>query len=151
MKYYFFLILIMVRCQSTSHSTSEIHTVMEQWHDDAANGQLESYFDAIHDNGYYLGTDKTENWSKSEFYTFCKPHFEDGKGWDFETEDRTVKFSEDGKFAWFHEILDTWMGPCRGSGVLVSTVDGWKIMQYNLTILVDNDDVDAYLEIIKEE
>ncbi|MFY0627525.1 MAG: nuclear transport factor 2 family protein [Reichenbachiella sp.] len=131
-------------------SSSEIDEVLNQWHADAATGQLDSYFEAIHDDGHFLGTDKTEDWSKEEFYQFCIPHFEDGKAWDFKPTNRKVYFTPEGKTSWFSEILDTWMGPCRGSGVLISTNNGWKITQYNLTILVDNDDVDSYLEVVKK-
>ena len=36
-------------------------------------------------------------------------------------------------------VVGTRMGPCRGTGVLRKTADGWRIAQYSLTLLVPND------------
>jgi len=117
----------------------------------AAQANFNDYFGAIHQAGRFLGTDATERWTKVEFSKFSKPFFDKGKAWDFKPKDRIVFIDVGGKYAWFDEVLDTWMGPCRGSGILMKTTDGWKIMQYNLAILVANGDVSAYLELIGKE
>jgi len=55
------------------------------------------------------------------------------------------------KTAWFEETLDTWMGDCRGSGVLIYQSSIWKIKHYNLAIAVPNDVVKDYIKLLKKE
>ena len=52
-----------------------------------------------------------------------------------------------GKIAWFDEVLDTWMKDCRGSGVFVKRKGVWKLMQYNLTVLIENEKVQEFIEL----
>jgi hypothetical protein len=52
--------------------------------------------------------------------------------------------------AWFDEVLDTWMGLSRGSGVIILTSDGWKIKHYVLSVTVPNEDIKAVIEAKKE-
>ncbi|UXP31307.1 nuclear transport factor 2 family protein [Reichenbachiella agarivorans] len=129
----------------------EIGQLLNKWHLAAAHADLEAYFEFMADDGYYLGTDQFEVWTKDEFYGFCKPYFDQKKTWDFTVERRKIFLTEDKKTAWFEEVLSTWMGSCRGSGVLVLTEEGWKLKQYNLAVLVSNDDIQDYLKILKEK
>ncbi|MBX2816006.1 MAG: nuclear transport factor 2 family protein [Saprospiraceae bacterium] len=130
----------------------EINTVMNGWHEAATRADARAYFDRMHDTGIFLGTDETENWDKEEFYNFAKPYFDKGRAWDFTTKERNVFFSEGGDVAWFNELLETWMGPCRGSGVLTKDASGeWRIDQYNLAMLVPNDLVQDYIALRKSK
>ncbi|MBS9766494.1 MAG: nuclear transport factor 2 family protein [Flavobacteriaceae bacterium] len=52
--------------------------------------------------------------------------------------------------AWFDELLDTWMGICRGSGVLEKTAKGWKIRHYVLSVTVPNEDTQKVVSAKKE-
>jgi hypothetical protein len=52
--------------------------------------------------------------------------------------------------AWFDEKLDTWMGICRGSGVVARTKEGWKIKHYVLSVTVPNDKITEFIELVKE-
>lgn len=70
------------------------------------------------DDAIYIGADKTELWSKEQFQAFAKPYFDAGKAWSFKVVSRNIYFSKTGDVAWFDELLNTWMGVCRGSGVL---------------------------------
>ena len=128
-----------------------INRLMDDWHKAATDADLNAYFDKMTDDAVYLGTDITERWTKQQFYEFCKPHFDKGKAWDFTPSNRTVYFSEDMKTAWFEESLDTWMGPCRGSGVLLYKNGEWKIAHYNLAVAVANDVIKQYIELLKKE
>lgn len=126
----------------------EVATFLDAWHVAAANGDAEKYFGAMTPDGVFLGTDATERWTREEFRTWAKPQFDSKKGWNFKATRRNTAFLENNTIAWFDEDLSTWMGPCRGSGVLVKTPEGWKIKQYNLTILVPNEKVQEYLKVI---
>lgn len=129
----------------------QINNILDNWHAAASGANATPYFDLISKDGFYLGTDAGETWSKEEFYKFAKPFFDKGNAWKFVPKSRNVHFSEDNQISWFNEILDTWMGPCRGSGVMKKQANGqWKIMQYNLAILVPNDLVNDYVKMTKE-
>jgi len=127
----------------------QINHLVDKWHKAAAEVNAEAFFGFMSDDCIYIGTDASERWDKKEFYQFAKPYFDNGKAWDFNPEERNVYSSENGEFVWFEELLDTWMGPCRGSGVLKKTSDGWKICHYHLSIAVPNEKIDQYLELIK--
>lgn len=135
----------------TLDARKSVNELMDQWHIDAATADFDGYFGAIHKEGRFLGTDKTERWSKEEFISYAKDGFASKRTWDFKPSSRELFFSEDLTYAWFDELLDTWMGPCRGSAVVKKTENGWKIMQYNLAILVDNTVVNDYLDLIGVE
>ncbi|MFY0653260.1 MAG: nuclear transport factor 2 family protein [Cyclobacteriaceae bacterium] len=132
----------------------EITKLLDEWHVAAAEADSEKYFGSMSETCRYLGTDASERWTKAQFREFAKDAFEHKRTWKFVPSERKLKVEKGIKFAWFDELLDTWMGPCRGSGVLIKTEEGWKIDQYSVTILVPNDKVNSYLELIglaKEE
>jgi len=85
-----------------------------------------------------------------KFREFAKPYFDKGKAWSFTTLERNIYTSENGKTAWFDELLNTQMGICRGSGVLEKTQNAWKIKQYVLSIAIPNENVDEITQIKKE-
>ena len=127
-----------------------IDNMLDKWHLAASQADAKTYFDAIANDGVYLGTDATENWTKQEFINFAKPFFDKGSAWSFKATERNVQISDDGQIAWFDELLDTWMGPCRGSGVLEKQADNsWKIKQYGVAILVPNDLVQDYIRMVE--
>ncbi len=132
----------------TAQTTEEkINNLLDNWHLAAAKADSDGFFGAMTEEAHYLGTDESEDWKREEMRVWAKPFFDSGKAWDFKKKTRHIYVYQDGKLAWFDENLDTWMGPCRGSGVVVLTKDGWKIQQYVLSVLVPNDKIDAYLEL----
>ena len=155
-----FFLLALFACNTQTVSISEeyktnqtqmINQLLDNWHKAATDADLDNYFNKMTEDAIYLGTDAGERWTKDEFYKFCKPYFDKGKAWDFKAKNRTVYFSENFKTAWFEETLDTWMGACRGSGVLVYQNSEWKIKHYNLAVAVPNDVVQAYIKLLKRD
>ncbi|NND77773.1 MAG: SnoaL-like domain-containing protein, partial [Flavobacteriales bacterium] len=125
MKYLFPLILLFASCSSQNdlspeelfsktESKNEIHQFIDAWHQAAAVADEDIFFGSIADGGIYLGTDKTERWTKEEFMDWGMKYFERDTAWAFTPYDRSIYFAEGGQIAWFEESLDTWMGPCRG-------------------------------------
>ncbi len=125
----------------------KVDDLMNNWHQDVAKFDNEAYFEFMADEFIFLGTDPSERWTKESFNDYCKPHFEKQKTWDFKTNWRNWYFSENGKTAWFEESLDTQMEECRGSGVLVYEVDKWKIMHYNLAVVIENEKMGDFIEL----
>ncbi len=126
---------------------SDPDTVVDKWHFSAANADFKSYFDLTSEEFVFLGTAPGERWTRSEFEKFSKPYFDKGQAWDFKPSKRNWMFSENGKIAWFDEDLDTWMRGCRGSGILVKKRGEWKIVYYNLTVLVENEKMREFIEL----
>jgi ketosteroid isomerase-like protein len=133
---------------NASGQAPEINRLMDDWHRAAATADAKAFFDAIAEDGIYIGTDSSERWSKSQFYSFAKPYFDKGKAWDFKPYDRDLHISGDGSYAWFSELLTTWMGVCRGSGILVKKSGVWKISQYHLSVTVPNEIVSDFIKLV---
>ena len=127
----------------------KIHQILDNWHKAAATADLDAYFDKISPDGRFLGTDASENWDKASFIQFAKPRFESGQAWNFTVKERNLYGHESGDIVWFDELLETWMGICRGSGVLVNTAGDWLIIHYNLSIMVPNELVQEYLDLLE--
>ena len=124
---------------------------LNDFHRAAADADFERYFSHFSQTSVFLGTDASERWSKREFMEYARPSYAAGKGWTYQVLERHVSYSTDGDVAWFDERLNNKnLGECRGSGVLVIEGDRWKVSQYNLTIPVPNDIVDAVVELIEE-
>jgi hypothetical protein len=127
---------------------SEINNFLDTWHRAAATADAKTFFGSMTDSSVYIGTDATERWTKTEFITFAKPYFDRGNAWDFKPYDRDIHVTSDGKHVWFSELLTTWMGICRGSGMLVKTKEGWKIEQYHLSVTVPNDVIRDFISLV---
>lgn len=147
-----FLFLIVIDACNTSvpPQEKEINEFIENWHITAAQAKLEAYFDMMSEDAIYIGTDAGERWTKNEFYAFCEPHFLKGKTWDFKPFDRQIYFSTDDKTIWFDELLHTWMGVCRGSGVIAKENGELKISHYHLSVTIKNEKVNEFLQINQE-
>jgi len=125
----------------------KIDQLLDNWHKAAAEANYTNYFGFMSDNFIYLGTDPAERWTKEQFSRFCKPYFDKGKAWDFRKIERHIELSKDGKIAWFDERISTWMKDCRGSGVLIKTGKEWKIAQYNLAVLIENNKIQDFIKL----
>lgn len=100
------------------------------------------------DDAYYLGTDSMEVWSKAVYTAYAAPYFAKGKAWNFKRTTRNIYPSDYKDIRWFDETLDTWMGVCRGSGVVVRVDGKWLIKHYVLSVAVPNDKVNGYLKVL---
>ncbi len=120
---------------------SSIDNTLNQWHKAAAEANFEDYTDLMTEDCVFIGTDAIENWKGEAFLSFAKPYFDKGKAWTFHSISRNI-YNEDAKnIAWFDELLETQMGICRGSGVLIFSDGKWKIKHYVLSIAIPNDNV----------
>ncbi|MCF6131646.1 nuclear transport factor 2 family protein [Flavobacterium wongokense] len=126
---------------------SQVNATLDAWHKAAAEANFNNYFDAMTDDAIFIGTDATENWTKTAFQAYAKPYFDKGKAWSFTAIERHVYFNDDKTLAWFDELLSTQMKICRGSGVLVLQKGKWKIKHYVLSMTIPNDTSDAVVKI----
>lgn len=128
---------------------ASVNAFIDEWHDDAANARL-AYFDKMAKDGIYIGTDKTELWNRDQFKAWARRFFERKSAWAFKATKRNVYMSEDQKFIWFDELLDTQMGVCQASGVIRKTDSGFEIQHYQLSIAVPNEVADKVTKTIKD-
>ena len=124
--------------------------MLNQWHRDVATYRYEAYFDKMTEDAVFVGTDASEVWQKKDFQEFAKPFFLKKHTWNFIAVSRNIYGPREG-IAWFDEILDTWMGLCRGSGVVVKQGEQWKIQHYVLSIAVPNDVTREVIALKKEK
>lgn len=131
--------------------TNELDQLMDDWHKAAAEAKMDTYFSFMDDAFVYIGTAPNERWNKTDFATFAKPYFDRGNAWDFKASNRKWNFSKDGKTAWFDEELDTWMMDCRATGVLIKEGKNWKIVHYDLHVLIENEKITEFIELRKKK
>lgn len=131
-----------------AHAQEEsLNLQIDNWHLAASKADFEGYFGQMDPSFVFLGTAPGERWLKEEFASFSKPYFDKGRAWDFKASKRIWMFSNNGKMAWFDEDLDTWMRECRGSGILVKKKGEWKLVYYNLTVLIENEKIQEFIEL----
>jgi hypothetical protein len=153
------LLFGIIACESNQISTPEtsVDEVLNDWHKAAYAADAERYFGHFKDStSIFMGTDASERWNVNEFREYAVGPFSDGEGWNFSPFNRFISYSEDGKYAWFDEELNTPnLGLCRGSGVLENVEGEWKIVHYNLALAIPNEVVydvrDMISELNKEE
>lgn len=130
---------------------TQINNVLNNWHKNAAEANFDAYFNALTPTSVFIGTDASENWNIEQFKNFSKPYFDRGNAWDFKAIDRNIYLDAEGKIAWFDELLNTWMGVCRGSGILKKENNEWKIEHYVLSLTIPNDNIQDIVAINREK
>ena len=128
-----------------------INTSLDVWHQSASESDFKTYFDVMDTASVFIGTDATENWTKEAFSLFSKPYFDKGEAWSFHPKERNIYLSKSGDVAWFDELLDTWMGTCRGSGVFELDEAEWKLKHYVFSLTVPNDAMNDVIELIASD
>ena len=145
------VVLTLSGCKSTMEnqtiSKANINATLDNWHKAAAEANYNDYFSLMADDAVFIGTDATENWNKTAFQAYAKPHFDKGKAWRFTALERHIYFDATGKTAWFDELLNTQMKICRGSGVLVKIGKEWKIKQYVLSMTIPNENSNEVIKV----
>tara|TARA_R110002167_G_scaffold163242_7_gene359979 strand:+ start:1116 stop:1601 length:486 start_codon:yes stop_codon:yes gene_type:complete len=148
------ILLLVILCAISNQAKgqeAEIRTVLDAWHQAASDADFDVYFGLMTKDAVFIGTDATENWDRSAFRSYAKPHFDQGKAWHFTALQRHVYLNGTNDIAWFDELLDTQMKLCRGSGVVKKVAGQWKIAHYVLSIAVPNEIVDQLVDLKREK
>ena len=137
MKRLFLMSLVFIFSISADEQRASTDELLDGLHQDAHEGNFDSYFDRYSSDAIFLGTDKTERWTIDEFKAYARPAFNDGHGWTYSVVERN--WEGDSDIRWFDEILfNEKLGHCRGTGVVELINNEWKISHYALTMLVPN-------------
>ena len=129
-------------------ATEAINAQLVEWHAAADAGDFDAYFSRMTPNSAFLGTDRTEWWTRDEFEAFSRPYFDGVHAWTYEPIGTNVAFPSrhstglyEPTIAWIDEILwNEKYGYCRGTGLLTRERGGpWLIHRYSLSLLVPNE------------
>lgn len=121
-------------------SQKAVGIVLDDFHKAAAQANFKIYFDLLHAQAIFLGTDSSERWTKQQFAIFVEPYFTKGIGWEYIPIKRHISTTPKKDIVFFDELLESKKyGRCRGSGLLINTEQGWKILQYNLSYPIPNE------------
>ena len=136
------------KCPSHDGLVSAIDSMINDWHHAAAVADEGVFFGSMTADGIYIGTDATERWLRDELAVWSKKYFDSKTAWDFKPLNRNIRIAPGEHLAWFDELLDTWMGTCRSTGIVIREGEDWKIAYYHLSMAVPNDKVDEYRALI---
>lgn len=127
---------------------ANIGRLLDNWHRAAAEANDDVFFGSMTEECIYIGTDISEKWKRDELREWSAKYFDRESAWSFTPREREIYLDND--IAWFDEKLDTWMGECRGSGVLKKTKEGWKLKHYHLSVTVPNEKIQDFIELVEK-
>ena len=127
---------------------ARVNAFVDEWHQDAAHARP-AFFDKIAADGIYIGTDKTERWTKESFREWAKPAFARPTAWAFTPLHRNIRFTPDRQVVWFDEQVRSSMGILQASGVVRATAERFEIVHYQLSIAVPNEVIPQVTGIIE--
>ena len=131
------MLIILLLFPHSSWGEEKLDALLDGLHQDAHEGNFDTYFARYTSKAVFLGTDKKERWTIREFKAYAKPAFADGHGWTYAVVERNWEGVGDTR--WFDEILfNEKLGHCRGTGVVQLINGEWKIAHYALTMLIPN-------------
>jgi SnoaL-like domain len=149
---FFLLSSLLTTLQAQPGGKSAVSEVLDNFHDAASQADGDRYFAHFAPDGIFLGTDIKERWTLEEFKAYALPYFRKGQGWTYQPKSRHIYLSQDGKTAWFDEILlNEKFGETRGSGVLIDHDGVWKLSQYHLTLPVPNEIIEEVVKMIERQ
>jgi ketosteroid isomerase-like protein len=122
------ILVPLVSCaQQADVNIEAVNSILDDFHDAAANGDQTRYLNLMTENAVFMGTDESERWPKiPTFSAYVDARFENGRGWAYESVERHVQFSEDSNVAWFDEVVfSETNGRFRGTGTLVRERSEW--------------------------
>jgi hypothetical protein len=144
--FFCFVVFSLVGFAQNKHEKT-LNQLLDAWHLDASKADFNAYFGKTDASFVFLGTAPGERWNKQQFMDFSLPYFQKGKAWNFKASNRLWQFSSDSTIAWFDEDLDTWMKGCRGSGIVRYDGLEWKIVYYNLNVLIENEKIKEFIKL----
>lgn len=143
------LLPVIVAAENTGPNVEAVNRVLDDFHDAAAHGNKQRYLGHLSDDAVFMGTDEWERWPKHpEFHDYVNSRFKDGKGWNYTSVERTIRFGKRSDIAWFDEVLySETNGRFRGTGVLTLQSGKWKLEHYAMSFLILNENWDEVVEL----
>ncbi len=136
---------------SPDAASGEIAAQLDALHAAASKADGERYFSHYASDAVFLGTDAAERWTIDQFRDYAQARFDAGQGWTYTVIERHIALAPGGDVGWFDErLMNAKYGECRGTGVVIRTMSGWSIAQYNLTTPIPNDLLPGVAQQVRE-
>ncbi|MBR9728262.1 nuclear transport factor 2 family protein [Shewanella intestini] len=130
---------------SNEKETQQINSLLNQLHESATTANWQRYFSLFHPKAVFLGTDATERWDMVSFRKFA----EQTQGWRYDLKSRKL-IKVDNTVVFDEQLYSPSYGLSRGTGALVKTQAGWKVLQYHLSFPIPNDKAKRITTLIKQ-
>ena len=117
---------------------ARVNAFVDEWHADAAAARP-AFFDKMAPEGIYIGTDRSERWTREELREWSRKYFARPSAWAFTPLVRHVALGPERRVAWFDEQLASGMGTLQSTGVLRAKGEGFEIVHYQLSMAVPNE------------
>ena len=147
--FFIFFLITADKLFSQEEEKLKINALIDNWHHAAAVADEDAFFGFMSEECIYLGTDINEKWLRDELKAWSEKYFNTESAWSFTAFDREIYLHD--SMAWFDEKLNTWMGPCRASGILKNEGGQWKLLHYQLSVAVPNEKIKDFIEMVKKE
>ncbi len=138
-------------CLSPEREKRVIDSLMNGWHIAAAKADADAFFGLMTADAIYIGTDATERWLRDELKEWSKEYFQKETAWDFTPLSRNIEIGSGGQVAWFDELLDTWMGTCRSTGIMAKKDGQWLITYYHLSVAIPNEKIQEFIMLMEKD
>jgi hypothetical protein len=138
-------------CVSTDVEKVKIDSLINAWHHAASTADEETFFGLMTSDAVYIGTDASERWLRDELMEWAKDYFQKETAWDFKPLARHITIGPGEHIAWFDELLDTWMGTCRSTGIMSKTDGHWKLVYYHLSVAIPNESIGDYVKLLDQK
>ncbi len=145
-------LLLCLHGVANSSEVDEIGKVIDDFHDAAAHGDKDRYLGHLSEDAVFMDTDEWERWPKQpDFSDYVDGRFENGRGWNYKSEERKIRISESADVAWFDEVVfSETNGRFRGTGVLTMRNGSWKISHYAMSFLILNENWDEVIKLTRK-
>jgi hypothetical protein len=140
-----------INCPDDELTRFVIDSLINEWHHAAAIADEKSFFGFMTKDAIYIGTDTSERWQRDELAAWSNQYFEKSSAWNFTPISRNITFSPAKNIAWFDELLNTWMGVCRSTGIVEWVDDQWKLVYYQLALTLPNDKMADFRKLIGKQ
>jgi len=132
-------LLFILACNTHTFADSMPANAIDALHRASAKADPEAFLALLTTDAVLLGVDGNKRLEGQALHSFVHERFSRGETWKYRSQQREIRLSADGVVAWFNEALEhDQLGHGWGSGVLIKTGAGWKVAQYNFSIVVPN-------------
>jgi hypothetical protein len=130
-----YALLLGLMCSVTVQADVTPSETLDALYSAGDSGDLDGFLSLLTVNAVFIGLDGTGRLQGQPLRAFISESFSQGTPWKYHSSNRETTVSNDGSVAWFDESLDhDALGMGRGSGVLVRSIEGWQVTQYNISI-----------------
>jgi hypothetical protein len=130
-----YALLLGLMCSVTVQADVTPSETLDALYSAGDSGDLDGFLSLLTVNAVFIGLDGTGRLQGQPLRAFISETFSRGSPWKYHSSNRETTVSNDGTVAWFDESIDhDPLGMGKGSGVLVKSIEGWQVAQYNISV-----------------